>query len=588
MVHCPRTAPLTGFVRRALRRELDAQNPLLQLVELLTERDRLQINTQQWANPHQLPERGALLVKLSELAEQMQRSDLRNEGSQVRAKEQAAQTLLGHARARQMLDAGVQLNILDEDLPNDEVLFIHQLVQEFFAARQFARQPDMALLRTAWRADAIQPSLSETLAALADSDPLPPAPATGWEETAQLAAAMAAQPDDFVRALAEANLPLAAQCAAAPGVRVLPALKTELQRALVARTQDASADLRARIAAGLALGALGDPRFECRSGPHGEYLLPPLIAVAAGEYTLGDDNGDYANQKPAHPVEIAAFEMGQFPVTNAEFGLFMQAGGYEDLRWWTTEADKAWQRGEGAVEGQRQSWRDTRNTLKTDWTDDTLREAVKQNRFTSKQADDYITIRNWSDEEFENWLDGFLVEGEVYRQPRYWDDPIYNNPNQPVVGICWYEARAYCAWLSAQTERAFRLPSEAEREAATRGLGGRKFAYGEKFDAALCNTFESHIRRTTPIGVFPGGDTPEGFVDLCGNVYDWTSSTYLDYPYSADSAHEDASSTDVKRVLRGGSWVLYLDLARAAYRSSYHPGSRSDNIGFRFVAAPVP
>ena len=119
----------------------------------------------------------------------------------------------------------------------------------------------------------------------------------------------------------------------------------------------------------------------------------------------------------------------------------------------------------------------------------------------------------------------------MYRLPRFWDDPDFNNPAQPVVGVCWYEARAYCAWLSAQfsplpageglgVRAAFRLPTEAEWEAAARGLGkGRTFAYRGKFDAARCNTFESHIRRTTPVGVFPGGETPEGVVDLCGNVW---------------------------------------------------------------------
>jgi formylglycine-generating enzyme required for sulfatase activity len=68
----------------------------------------------------------------------------------------------------------------------------------------------------------------------------------------------------------------------------------------------------------------------------------------------------------------------------------------------------------------------------------------------------------------------------------------------------------------------FRLPSEAEWEAATRGKAGRLYPYGDQFDVQRSNTFESHIRRTTPVGVFPGGEeTPEGLMDMSGNVWEW-------------------------------------------------------------------
>ena len=79
------------------------------------------------------------------------------------------------------------------------------------------------------------------------------------------------------------------------------------------------------------------------------------------------------------------------------------------------------------------------------------------------------------------WLEENFPGG-LLTQPAYWDDP-FNHAAQPVVGICWYEARAYCAWLSAQSGQAFRLPSEAEREAAARGVAGRRYAWGEDFDA---------------------------------------------------------------------------------------------------------
>ena len=168
-------------------------------------------------------------------------------------------------------------------------------------------------------------------------------------------------------------------------------------------------------------------------------------------------------------------------------------------------------------------------------------------------------------------------------QPAYWHDDAFNNPAQPVVGMCWFEARAYCAWLSAQTGQTFRLPTEAEWEAAARGVQCRRYAFGDDFDAARCNTFETHIRRTTPIGVFPGGETPEGLVDMTGNTWDWTSSLYTPYPYDAADGREDPSPPGARRVVRGGSWYDDQVFARASYRDDYAPGDRNDDLGLRVV-----
>jgi len=137
----------------------------------------------------------------------------------------------------------------------------------------------------------------------------------------------------------------------------------------------------------------------------------------------------------------------------------------------------------------------------------------------------------------------------------------------------------------------FRLPTEVEFEAAARGKGGRQFPYGETFDSGRCNTFESHIRRTTPVGIFANA-TPEGAFDLSGNVYTWTTSIYdqtaFAYPYRADDGREDENRTGVRRVLRGGSWNNVPQDARAARRFTYNPSSRSNNIGFRVVLGSPP
>ena len=100
----------------------------------------------------------------------------------------------------------------------------------------------------------------------------------------------------------------------------------------------------------------------------------------------------------------------------------------------------------------------------------------------------------------------------------------------------------------------------------------------------LANTFESHIRATTPIGIFPGGDTPEGLEDMTGNVWEWTTSAYQDYPYDPDDGRENPEN-EGRRVVRGGSWYVSRDGARSASRNDAPPGVRDRNLGFRVVCS---
>ncbi|MEK7834155.1 MAG: SUMF1/EgtB/PvdO family nonheme iron enzyme, partial [Acidobacteriota bacterium] len=354
--------------------------------------------------------------------------------------------------------------------------------------------------------------------------------------------------------------------------------------------------------------------------------LPPLVKIPGGKYTIGDNKGEYDFEKPASEVQLDDFQIGQFPVTNAEYKLFMDAGGYEDKRWWDTPESLAWLSGEAASEGQKDGWRDFRKSLQS-WSEDELRGMVTEKRATPEQVEDWLETRNWTDEELEEWLAEQFPAGKLYRQPEFWDDARFNNPAQPVVGVTWFEARAYCNWLTANVAGSsdvlsdklpacrslgeqgiglpaksrqagslsdiliFRLPTEAEFEAAARGKKGRQFPYGKTFDSSKCNTFESHIRRTTPVGVFDNA-TPEGSFDLSGNAYTWTLSIYdqdrFPYPYKSDDGREDISATGVRRALRGGSWGYLQVNARAVYRLNRHPADRSYNFGFRVLCCRPP
>lgn len=585
------SALLTGFVRRALHREVNERhNHLFEPGILLSEADYEQVLHRDWYAAYDLPDEGNLISRLEQLAYAMQDGRQSGEAGQVRIPERTALRLINHPQARDIITAGIQLNVLDKDLARRELLFFHQLIQEYFAARVLARTPEPERVVVPWRAQEMAPPLAEELDRLQVSEPLPPPPPTGWEETTLMAAAMSQEQEAFVTGLMPVNLVLAARCAAAPSVRISQRLHQAIQNDLLAKLQNPETDLRVRIALAEALGNLGDPRFERRTGPHGDYLLPPFATIERGTYPIGDDDSQYAVEKPAHTVEIDPFEMAVFPVTNAEFGLFMAAGGYEEERWWQTEAAKSWLRGESGSQGQKQTVRDLHKTLQGI----SKQQIEEVPSFTPDQIETYIWLKKLGQDELEDWLNEQFPDGKKFRQPEYWEDGRFNHSAQPVVGITWFEAKAYCAWLSAQTGDEIDLPTEVEWEAAAGGKNGRIYAYGDKFDTTRCNTFETHVRRTTPVGVFPEGWTPEGIFDLSGNVYEWTSTIWgvdinkpdFSYPYDAKDGRENQEDGTARRVVRGGSWSSNQYDARAAYRNFNHPSVRTSDLGFRVVRRP--
>ncbi len=591
-----RIALMTGFVRRALYREIvQRRHRLFEPGTLLTASDVQQVIHNRWPTPKALPRQGDLISKLEGLAYAMQDGRAANEAGQVRVAEAAVVTLLNHPLAAEIITAGIQLNVLDKELAGmdgPEITYLHQLLQEYFAARTVAQTPEPERLAIAWHVDEVTPTLKELVAELSVGDPLPGLPATGWEETTLLAAALTSEPEQFLTELKAINLPLAARCAALPDVAISFQLVADLQNALLARIGNSQADLRARIAAAEALGELGDPRFERRSGPHGAYLQPSLAAIPGGMYPIGDDHSQYAWERPAHSVEIPPFEMSLFPVTNAEYALFMEAGAYEDERWWQTEAALAWLRGESGSEGMKQGARDEQKYLQ-DFSDEVLR----QQKVSPEQIDFWLWLKHASSEELEQKYEEAYPSGKVYRQPGFWEDGRFNHPSRPVVGITWFEARAYCAWLSVQTGWLVDLPTEVEWEAAARGETGREYSYEGEYDSSRCNTFETHIRRTTPVGVFPKGSTPDGIHDLSGNVWEWTSTIWgesrqgidFPYPYNVEDGRENLEDGASRRVLRGGSWSYNSFRARAACRDLDPPGVRDDGYGgFRVVVRRPP
>jgi formylglycine-generating enzyme required for sulfatase activity len=196
-----------------------------------------------------------------------------------------------------------------------------------------------------------------------------------------------------------------------------------------------------------------------------------------------------------------------------------------------------------------------------------------------------------------------FVEDSGY-EPRD-SDSLRGVDNHPVVNVTWYEALAYCDWLTQKLREwvetpeplatllredgwVVTLPSEAEWEKAARGgEDKRRYPWDKETDPNRANYGDTGIGSTSAVGCFPGGASPYGIEDLSGNVWEWTRSLYQDYPYDpADGRENLEAGNDVSRVLRGGSFDFTAGYVRCAARFWSNPYNRIGDVGFRVVVAP--
>ncbi len=192
-----------------------------------------------------------------------------------------------------------------------------------------------------------------------------------------------------------------------------------------------------------------------------------------------------------------------------------------------------------------------------------------------------------------------FVKATKHRVPKYWDKgkiPV-GKENHPVVNVFWDDAVAFCEWLSQASSRACRLPTEAEWEKAARGPStgsgdGRIYPWGSQWDKTRLNSKEGGPGDTTPVGRYsPGGNSPYGVADMCGNVWEWCADRYdeKEYQRRATTTIKDPAGPKQggARVLRGGSWLNDLDYARCAIRGRFDPNYSLNFIGFRLVSPIV-
>lgn len=278
---------------------------------------------------------------------------------------------------------------------------------------------------------------------------------------------------------------------------------------------------------------LADPPPPPAAGAAG---LPAEVLVPAGPFVMGTsaDPWSYDNERPAHRVDLPGYWIDTTPVPNRAYLAFVEAGGYQDPRWWRPAG---W------------DWRCTSGATAP--------------AFWRREGGQWLRRRF----------------GRVEPVP----------PDEPVQHVCWYEADAYARWAGK------RLPTEAEWEKAASWdpAGGqkRRHPWGDAEPGpATANLGQRHLR-PAPVGAYPAGASPYGARQLLGDVWEWTASPFTPYPGFTAFPYPEYSAVffgNDYRVLRGGSWATDPTACRATFRNWDYPVRRQIFAGFRCARDAAP
>ncbi|SKA84772.1 Formylglycine-generating enzyme, required for sulfatase activity, contains SUMF1/FGE domain [Thiothrix eikelboomii] len=180
----------------------------------------------------------------------------------------------------------------------------------------------------------------------------------------------------------------------------------------------------------------------------------------------------------------------------------------------------------------------------------------------------------------------FVQAAEGYADPRWWQglnqpktaqQSSWQESNRPMEQVDWYEALAFCRWLSAKTGLTISLPTEQQWEKAARGTEGHEYPWGNEFKSEYCNG-EYSLVETSAVGIYPQEQALSGAMDMAGNVWEWCLNKY-----NLSNMTEPDLSGDW-RVWRGGSWHITSENLRCAVRFGALPTLRLYDLGFRVCA----
>jgi formylglycine-generating enzyme required for sulfatase activity len=192
-------------------------------------------------------------------------------------------------------------------------------------------------------------------------------------------------------------------------------------------------------------------------------------------------------------------------------------------------------------------------------------------------------VTNAQFEAFINAEDGYqnLQWWAEIRQSKAPEPPEWKEANSPREKLSWFEAVAFCRWLSQRTGSKIRLPTEWEwQQAAIGGDPTRDYPWPGEWDATHCNSSESRLSRATAVGIYPSGATKQGVLDMAGNVWEWCLNKYEDSGMPTSLRIDKSNS---HRVIRGGSWNDFPGDLLVSARYSYSAVYRLNYVGFRLV-----
>jgi formylglycine-generating enzyme required for sulfatase activity len=259
-----------------------------------------------------------------------------------------------------------------------------------------------------------------------------------------------------------------------------------------------------------------------------------MIYIPAGSFLMGNNGSEgYSNSRelPQHSVYLSGYYIGKYEVTRGEYRAFMNAGGYSNSAYWSSEG---W------------SWK------------------VSNSRTESSY---------WAAQQ--DWGTGSFTQSE----------------NHPVVGVTYYEAEAFCAWAGGHLP----TEAEWEKAARWTGSYPNVYPWGNAWDAEKCNNYYDHNSaggghqryQTAAVGSYPSGASPYGCQDMAGNVWewvkDWYGSSYYSQTPSGGWNNPQGPASGSYRILRGGGWNSYDDGDRCACRYSGGPDADWSDGGFRLA-----
>lgn len=343
---------------------------------------------------------------------------------------------------------------------------------------------------------------------------------------------------DFIELLiGSGNLLYAAECVKNSD----ESFKQIISESIVKRLKDNNLTLTERADLGFYLGEIGDIRFLKTNG----YIEPPIVSVTG----------------------MSKVKIGCFPITNAEFELFIKDNGYTNTDYWDIGIRDGWFNYDRVFDVMIGFWYDIRRRFNL--TPNSFIEFCRNELIDTEKCACLAWFLNMSDDDVRTmFLD--LYNKEKYQKPLLWDNPNYNNPSQPVLGISYYEALAYCSWLSSKTGRNYRLLTEDEWETMARA-NTLKYIFGGRYSDKVCNTLECELKSVMPVGVIERNKTSEGIYDINGNIFEWTSSIY----------RKDTEPLNIQYVVKGGSWIQTKERATSKYIGRAKAWCRNADVGFR-------